>query len=44
VNWYLNRNVKASLNFEHSEFQEADASTADFENENAILSRVQLSF
>lgn len=44
VNWYLNRNVKASLNFEHSEFQEADASTADFENENAVLSRVQLSF
>lgn len=44
VNWYLNRNVKASVNFEHAEFQEAAASTANFDDENAILSRVQISF
>ncbi len=44
VNWYLNRNVKASFNFEHSSFSEAAGSTASFEDENAILTRVQLSF
>jgi phosphate-selective porin OprO and OprP len=44
VNWYLNRNVKASVNFEHSRFDEAVGSTADFEDENAVLTRVQLSF
>jgi phosphate-selective porin OprO/OprP len=44
VNWYLNRNVKASLNLEHSSFSEADGSTASFEDENAILTRVQVSF
>ncbi|MCU0792847.1 MAG: OprO/OprP family phosphate-selective porin [Opitutaceae bacterium] len=47
LNWYLNRNVKASLNFEHSSFDEAagrSASLEDFEDENAVLTRVQLSF
>lgn len=47
LNWYLNRNVKASVNFEHSEFEEAAGRTAalpDFEDENAFLTRVQLSF
>ena len=44
LNWYLNRNVKASLNFEHSTFDEAAGSTADFDAENSVLSRVQLSF
>jgi phosphate-selective porin len=44
VNWYHNLNVKASLNFEHSSFSEAAGSTASLDDENAILTRVQLSF
>lgn len=47
LNWYLNRNVKASLNLEHSRFEEAPGRSAalpEFEDENAILSRVQVSF
>jgi phosphate-selective porin OprO/OprP len=44
LNWYLNRNLKASLNFEHSAFDAASGSTADFDDEIAVLSRVQLSF
>ncbi|MBC8010513.1 MAG: porin, partial [Burkholderiales bacterium] len=44
LNWYLNRNVKASLNFEHSSFDTASGSTSDFDDELAVLSRVQFSF
>ncbi len=44
LNWYLSRNLKASINFEHARFDAADGSTADFDDENALLGRVQLSF
>jgi phosphate-selective porin OprO/OprP len=44
LNWYLNRHVKASINLEHSSFDSAAGSTADFDDEIALLSRVQLQF
>ena len=44
VNWYLNRNVKASLNFEHTAFTGGATGSVTRENENAILTRVQLRY
>lgn len=44
VNWYLNRNVKASLNFEHTSFVGGPANAVTNENEKAILTRVQLRY
>lgn len=44
LNWYLNRHVKSSINLEHSSFDAAAGSTADFDDEIALLSRVQLQF
>ncbi|HRE08983.1 MAG TPA: porin [Opitutaceae bacterium] len=44
VNWYLNRNVKASFNFEHTAFSGGASGTVTREDENAILTRVQLRY
>src|SRR5262249_19743496 len=43
VNWHLNRNIKLSLDYEHSDFQ---GGTTDLFNkgEKVILSRAQFSF
>lgn len=44
VNWYLNRSVKASLNFEHTSFEGGPANVVTRENEKAIFTRVQLRY
>lgn len=44
LNWYLNRNVKAVVNFEHTTFEGGAAAGADRDSENALFSRVQFNF
>ncbi len=44
VNWYLNRNVKLALNFEHSDFTGGPSGPVSRRDENAIFSRAQISF
>lgn len=44
VNWYLNRNVKASLNFEHTSFDGGESGAVTREDEKAIFTRVQLRY
>ena len=43
VNWYLNQNVKWSLNYERTEF-EGGAATGDRPDEQALLTRIALAF
>jgi len=43
INWYLNNNVKASLDYEQTAFS-GGSSSGDRQKERAILARVQLSF
>jgi phosphate-selective porin OprO/OprP len=42
-NWYLSSNIKASLNFEHTDFSGGAASVSR-EDEDALLSRVQVRY
>ena len=44
VNWYLNQNVKWSLDYEQTRFDGGAAGGADRPNEDAVLARIQLSF
>lgn len=44
VNWYLNRNVKATVNFEHTSFDGGAGNVVTRENEKAIFTRVQLRY
>lgn len=44
VNWYLSRNLKATLNFEHTSFDGGTANVLTRENEKAILTRVQVRY
>lgn len=44
LNWYLNRNLKAVLNYEKTVFDGGAAAGGDRPDENAVLSRLQLSF
>jgi phosphate-selective porin OprO/OprP len=44
LNWYLNRNVKASLNLEHTDFEGGPSGTVTREAEKALLTRVQLRY
>ena len=44
VNWYLNRNVKASLNYETTDFTGGATGPVTRETEQAILTRVQLRY
>jgi len=44
VNWYLNQNVKWSLNYEQTEFEGGAAGGADRGDEKALLTRFALSF
>lgn len=44
LNWHLNRNVKASLNLEHTRFAGGAANPVTREDERAILTRVQLRY
>ncbi|MES2697173.1 MAG: porin [Verrucomicrobiota bacterium] len=44
INWYLNRNVKATINFEHTSFEGGLGNVVINENEKAIFTRVQLRY
>lgn len=43
VNWYLTKNLKAVLDYFQSDFDAFDGA-ADFSDEKAVLSRLQVSF
>lgn len=43
-NWYLNRNIRASANYMHTDFRGGRASAVTAQDENAFFTRVQLSF
>lgn len=44
VNWYLNQNVKLSLNYERTKFDGGAATGADREDEEAVLTRFGFTF
>lgn len=44
ANWYLNRAIKLSLNYEYSDFDGGSAAAVTSRDEHAILSRVQLNY
>jgi len=44
INWHLNKNVKAALEYERTTFESAIASATSRPNENLVLSRVQVSY
>ena len=44
LNWFLNRNVRASLNFLQTDFEGGDDGPVTRQNENVFLTRAQLSF
>lgn len=43
-NWHLNRSVKATLNYEHTDFKGGASSSATAQDEDVILTRVQVFF
>ncbi len=43
VNWYLNRFIKVVLNYEHTEFSNADGNS-NIPSEGALLTRLQLAY
>jgi phosphate-selective porin OprO and OprP len=44
VNWYINRNVKLSLNYDHINYDGGRSAGRDRETEDVILTRVQLAY
>lgn len=44
INWYLNRSVKASLNYEHTAFSGGAAGAVSGEDEQAIFTRLQVRY
>jgi phosphate-selective porin len=44
LNWFLNRNVKAVLNYEFTSFTRGPAGVVTSSDEHAVLTRVQLSY
>lgn len=44
VNWYLNRFVKLTTDFEHTSFRMAVAGLTPLHNEDVLMNRVQLAF
>ncbi len=44
LNWYLNRNVKATVNFEHTAFEGGSSNALTRENEKAIFTRLQVRY
>ncbi len=44
LNWYPNRNVRLSLDYEQTQFERGNTSGLDRKTENAILSRFQVSY
>ncbi len=44
LNWYLNRNVRASFNFDHTDFKGGQSGNVGDFGENVFSTRVQLAF
>jgi phosphate-selective porin OprO/OprP len=44
VNWFLSRNLKAQVNFEHTSFEGGAANPVTRENERAIFTRLQVRY
>jgi phosphate-selective porin OprO/OprP len=44
LNWYLNRNVRASVNFLQTDFKGGGSGAVTRQNENVFLTRAQLAF
>lgn len=44
LNWYLNRNIRAALNFNHTDFKGGASGAVTGQDENVFLTRLQLSF
>src|SRR5688572_7017660 len=44
INWYANRNVRTSLNYIHTNFKGGANGTVTREDEDAVLTRLQLAF
>jgi len=44
VNWFWNRNLKLSLNYENTDFQGGSQNQATAQNEQLVLTQLQLSF
>lgn len=44
LNWYLNRNVRAVVNFNHTDFKGGQSGTVTAQDENVFLTRLQLVF
>ena len=44
LNWHLNRSVKTTLNFEHTDFKDGASAPATAQDENVLLGRVQVFF
>jgi phosphate-selective porin OprO/OprP len=44
INWYLNRNVSLYFDYEHTQFKGGEGSAVTAQDEDAILTRIQLAF
>lgn len=44
VNWYLNRFIKLTTDFEHTTFRMASPTAAPLHNEDVLMNRIQLAF
>jgi hypothetical protein len=44
VNWFLNRNIRASLTFNHTDFDGGENGSVSAQDENVFLTRLQLTF
>ena len=44
LNWYLNRNIRAGLDFIQTDFQGGTQGTVTRQDENVFLTRLQLAF
>jgi phosphate-selective porin OprO/OprP len=44
LNWYANRNIRAALNYIHTDFSGGESGRISGQEEHAILSRLQLAF
>jgi hypothetical protein len=44
LNWYLNRNVRASGNFIRTDFKGGEEGKVTAQDENVFLTRLQLAF
>ena len=44
LNWYLSKNIRTTLDFDHTDFRGGGSNGADRKSENVVLTRFQLSY